>query len=280
MPFDLPPGCRFYPSDQQLLCYYLTNKNNGDGDGYRQQQDIDRYDLIKELDLYDHEPFDLPEHSCYSYGPKGRKKHWFCYAKIRVSKEENRGSRRRAKGGYWRRFGKVRDVVGGGGNAVIIGTRTRFVFYLGNSVKSALRTDWILYEYALLDHSKASFVLCRVFVKARLGNCLSDNIVSSCAEESVSTLRHIGIQCDGISDPVQHVTLDDKNELPDHSLRQSNNPDDTTGTNGSRYEYILPTNAPVQNPGPVERNWFTNADPQELLQIIMEEDYLELDDLK
>ncbi|PQQ15623.1 NAC domain-containing protein 104-like isoform X1 [Prunus yedoensis var. nudiflora] len=114
---SLPPGCRFYPSEEQLLCCYLSNKNDAD------PAQSGGYDLIRELDLYDHDPFDLPDSACYSYGHAGRKRHWFCYT-VRVLKE------RRAKSGYWRRKGRDRDVVGRGGKAVL-GRRTSFVFYWG-----------------------------------------------------------------------------------------------------------------------------------------------------
>ncbi|XP_021820162.1 NAC domain-containing protein 72-like isoform X2 [Prunus avium] len=183
---SLPPGCRFYPSEEQLLCCYLSNKNDAD------PAQSGGYDLIRELDLYDHDPFDLPDSACYSYGHAGRKRHWFCYT-VRVLKE------RRAKSGYWRRKGRDRDVVGRGGKAVL-GRRTSFVFYLGNSPNTAVRTDWVLYQYAQVDHVMASFVLCRVFVRSR-GNRLSYNGVSSCAEESACTVRHIGIQHDGFHTP-------------------------------------------------------------------------------
>lgn len=135
--YYLPPGCRFYPSEEQLLCYYLSNKN-------AEQAKSGGYDLIKELDLYDHDPFNLPDYACYSYGHGGRKRHWYCYT-VRVLKD------RRAKSGYWKRKGRVRDVVGRGGKAVL-GRRSSFEFYLGNSPKTAVRTDWVLYQYAQLDH--------------------------------------------------------------------------------------------------------------------------------
>ncbi|XP_062023491.1 NAC domain-containing protein 72-like [Rosa rugosa] len=187
--YYLPPGCRFYPSEEQLLCYYLSHQNSAgqasSGNG--------GYDLIKELDLYDHDPFDLPDYACYSYGHGGRRRHWYCYT-VRVVKE------RRARSGYWRRKGRVRDVVGRGGKAVL-GRRSSYEFYLGNSPKTAVRTDWVLYQYAQVDHVQASFVLCRVFVRSQGGTSKSDNGLSSCAEETVSTVRHIGIQHGGFCTP-------------------------------------------------------------------------------
>lgn len=44
---------------------------------------------------------------------------------------------------------------------------------------------------------QASFVVCRVFVRSRGPNSISEHALSSCAEESIATVRHIGIQHDG-----------------------------------------------------------------------------------
>lgn len=149
LPSLLPPGCRFYPSEEQLLCYYLTNKNAG-GTGNK-HDNFCGCDLIRELDLFDHDPFQLPDIACFSYGYRGRKRHWYCYT-VRVLKDTRRKTRK-VKSGYWMRQGGVRNVLSGGRN-VLLGTRTTFVFYLGNSPKNASRTNWMLYEYALVDHLK------------------------------------------------------------------------------------------------------------------------------
>lgn len=46
-------GYRFYPTEEELLCYYLPNKLNGaNSDG------IDR--VIPLLNIYDYNPWDLP----------------------------------------------------------------------------------------------------------------------------------------------------------------------------------------------------------------------------
>lgn len=74
--------------------------------------------------------------------------------------------RRKAKGGNWRRSDRFRNVVLGPGGKVVLGTSNRFVLYLGSSVKSAVRTDWVLHEYAPVHHFEASFVLCEVYVKS------------------------------------------------------------------------------------------------------------------
>jgi hypothetical protein len=47
----LPPGFGFHPSDTELVSHYLKRKILG--------QKIE-YDLIPEVDIYKHEPWDLP----------------------------------------------------------------------------------------------------------------------------------------------------------------------------------------------------------------------------
>lgn len=52
--------------------------------------------------------------------------------------------------GRWRRRGNVRDIIVGG---EVLGNRTAFVFYELGSSGDAVRTDWILREYALAGDS-------------------------------------------------------------------------------------------------------------------------------
>lgn len=49
---DLPVGFRFYPSEEELLGYYLPNKLNGTA------PHIDR--VIPVVHIYDYNPWDLP----------------------------------------------------------------------------------------------------------------------------------------------------------------------------------------------------------------------------
>ncbi|KAJ9186763.1 hypothetical protein P3X46_002300 [Hevea brasiliensis] len=294
MSSSLPPGCRFYPSDQHLLCYYLTSKNHTNIDADDGNRNVSGYDLIKELDLYSHEPFDLPENACYAYGCGGRKRHWYCYTNVRFLSEGRGGRSRRAKGGYWRRSGRVRNVVEPGGK-VVVGTRTRFVFYLENSVKNATRTDWVLYEYSLNDHVKASYVLCRVFFKSRGGNSISENMLSSCAEESVSAVRHVGIQHDGFLTPDiveakvhQSSTVDRKNDLSRYAMRLSTELGDqvtTTPISDGSFQFPsasqsnVESNKPVSTPGLSGGDIFVDAETDQHLVSILKGDFIELHDL-
>uniref|UniRef100_A0A7N0UWW5 NAC domain-containing protein n=1 Tax=Kalanchoe fedtschenkoi TaxID=63787 RepID=A0A7N0UWW5_KALFE len=151
----LPPGCRFFPTEQQLLRHYLRGKNSV-------SDDHSNVNMIGEFDVLGHDPFELVEIGCFEYGIGGRRRHWYCYSP-RVERKRTR--MRRTRGGYWKRKGKVRDVVGEGG--VVTGKRTEYVFMLGEfGAKSGLLTDWVVYEYALIEEDK-DFVLCRAFEKSR-----------------------------------------------------------------------------------------------------------------
>lgn len=55
------------------------------------------------------------------------------------------------KSGYWMRKGGATNVFDG---SVVLGTRTTFVFYLGNSFNDAGKTNLMLHEYALVDSLK------------------------------------------------------------------------------------------------------------------------------
>ncbi|KAA0064397.1 protein CUP-SHAPED COTYLEDON 3-like [Cucumis melo var. makuwa] len=276
---SLPPGCRFSPSDEQLLRFYLSNKASGHND----------CNLIKDLNPFDYDPFDLPDSACFSYGSNGRKKHWYYYAVTAF--RENRGWIR-MKSGYWRRKGRVKEVTGHPG--VVLGMKRTFVFYLGNSIKKALKTNWIMYEYALDDHFKASLVLHRVFVSGR-GNRISGNGLSSYGDGSVSAVCHNGNQQDGIqvnnvvdAEPCEGDAMDTTNVISRHETGRAENsncllvidpfsaPAATTLQVPSKAcPCEMMTSSPVTPPGTMPAHVI---DKQQLISIL-EGDFLELADL-
>lgn len=105
-------------------------------------------------------------------------------------------------------------------------------------------------------HPQASFVLCRVFVKSPSGNNASDHVISSCGEESVSAVRHVGIQHDGTatSDIVEanvhgDNSVDTKNEIPKISARLLSELDDQVMTHrGFVADFNFPLGIQAHNP--------------------------------
>ncbi|XP_016487437.1 NAC domain-containing protein 19 isoform X1 [Nicotiana tabacum] len=252
MSFSLPPGTRFYPSDKQLICYYLSSKNSAD-----HRNDF-QFNLIREIDLYNFDPFNLPDSACFKYGRGSLKRHWFCFV-ARVLK----GGRRRAGGGYWKKRGRIRDVMGEGAGKVVVGTRKSFVFYLGDCIKTAVKTDLLMYEYALTGNPMASFVLCRVFIKSHYRNNLSEHVFSSYGEETLAAVRHVGIQCDGTAVSVTESKMHDENTV------------DLENDSQALIEPVAKQQIDLESGGPPVLNGFSAQE----LTAILEGDFIELDDL-
>ncbi|KAK8490499.1 hypothetical protein V6N12_053009 [Hibiscus sabdariffa] len=58
---DMPPGFRFYPTEEELVSFYLHNKLGADRDDLNDVMNR----VIPVVDIYDHNPWDLPQFSAY-----------------------------------------------------------------------------------------------------------------------------------------------------------------------------------------------------------------------
>ncbi|KAI3433048.1 uncharacterized protein J3R85_007234 [Psidium guajava] len=175
------PGFRFHPTDEELVGFYLKRKV--------QKQAI-CVEIIKQLDIYKHDPWDLPklattlgEKEWYFYCPRDRK--------YRNSARPNRVT----GGGFWKATGTDRPIYSSshrldddagigsstkrGGN--IIGLKKSLVFYRGRAGKG-VKTDWMMHEFRLpspsdlaaasLPSKKSlptheSWAICRIFKKPK-----------------------------------------------------------------------------------------------------------------
>ncbi|OMO95883.1 No apical meristem (NAM) protein [Corchorus olitorius] len=154
----LPLGFHFYPSDVELLTYYLRRKLLGKKFPF---------DTIAELDIYKHAPWDLPEKSLLNTGDL---KKWFFFCPI---KKYARGAQlnRATIYGYWKSTGKDRPVMY---NKEVVGMIKTLVFHRGKALHG--KTDWVMHEYRLEDKELAergvvqdTYVLCLVFKKDDMG---------------------------------------------------------------------------------------------------------------
>ncbi|KAA8550742.1 hypothetical protein F0562_002426 [Nyssa sinensis] len=156
----LPPGFRFYPSDEELVCHYLYKKITN--------EEVLKGTLV-EIDLHTCEPWQLPEvaklnsHEWYFFSFRDRK-----YA---TGYRTNRAT----ISGYWKATGKDRTVHDPVTRA-IVGMRKTLVFYR-NRAPNGIKTGWIMHEFRLENPNmppKEDWVLCRVFHKSKGEN--SDNL--------------------------------------------------------------------------------------------------------
>ncbi|XP_062196074.1 NAC domain-containing protein 87-like isoform X2 [Phragmites australis] len=158
----LPPGFRFFPTDEELITCYLARKVTDASFTAA---------AIRDVDLYKSEPWDLPcQQQQAAAGGDHQQEccYFFC---TRGSKYPSGVRARRAtRLGYWKSTGKDKAVYSGAGR--LVGTKKTLVFYGGRAPRGK-KTGWVMHEYALGERSSSAllrgaqseWVICRVFMK-------------------------------------------------------------------------------------------------------------------
>ncbi|NP_001312702.1 NAC domain-containing protein 72-like [Nicotiana tabacum] len=154
---SLPPGFRFYPTDEELLVQYLCRKVAGHDFSLQ---------IIAEIDLYKFDPWVLPSKAIFG------EKEWYFFSP-RDRKYPN-GSRpnRVAGSGYWKATGTDKIITTEGRK---VGIKKALVFYVGKAPKGT-KTNWIMHEYRLGESPRKNgssrldeWVLCRIYKKNSSG---------------------------------------------------------------------------------------------------------------
>ncbi|KAH0707364.1 hypothetical protein KY290_011917 [Solanum tuberosum] len=155
----LPPGFRFHPRDEELICDYLMKKVD-------QSADQQQYPLLIEVDLNKSEPWEIPEVACVGG------KEWYFYSQRDRKYATGLRTNRATVSGYWKATGKDRAIIRKGS---LVGMRKTLVFYQGRAPKGR-KSDWVMHEFRLdegplsnirpqISSLKEDWVLCRVFHK-------------------------------------------------------------------------------------------------------------------
>ncbi|CAL4953533.1 unnamed protein product [Urochloa decumbens] len=141
----LPPGYRFYPTEEELICFYLRHKLDG------LRNDIER--VIPVVDVYSVDPWQLPEIHAMLCGGAGEGEPWFCFCPRQ--EREARGGRpsRTTPSGYWKAAGTPGVVYSSAGRRAI-GMKKTMVFYRGRAPAGA-KTKWKMNEYRALQYHDA-----------------------------------------------------------------------------------------------------------------------------
>ncbi|KAF0929950.1 hypothetical protein E2562_027080 [Oryza meyeriana var. granulata] len=150
----VPPGFRFHPTDEELVGYYLRKKVAS--------QKID-LDVIRDVDLYRIEPWDLQEHCRIGYEEQSE---WYFFSYKDRKYPTGTRTNRATMTGFWKATGRDKAVRE---RSRLIGMRKTLVFYKGRA-PNGHKTDWIVHEYRLESDENAppqeeGWVVCRAFKK-------------------------------------------------------------------------------------------------------------------
>ncbi|KAL6642179.1 hypothetical protein ACP70R_020360 [Stipagrostis hirtigluma subsp. patula] len=162
----LPPGFRFYPTDEEVITSYLLQKFLNPSFAPR---------AIGEVNLNKCEPWDLPSKAKMG----GKEWYFFCHKDMKYP--TGMRTNRATKEGYWKATGKDKEIfkpsaasASGGGGRELVGMKKTLVFYMGRAPRGS-KTNWVMHEYRLDGKSrhnanvrfnpKDEWVVCKVFHK-------------------------------------------------------------------------------------------------------------------
>ncbi|KAI4315291.1 hypothetical protein L6164_028117 [Bauhinia variegata] len=150
----VPPGFRFHPTDEELVDYHLRKKVAC--------KRID-LDVIKDVDLYKIEPWDLQELCRIGTGEQND---WYFFSHKDKKYPTGTRTNRATKAGFWKATGRDKAIYA---KHFLIGMRKTLVFYKGRA-PNGQKSDWIMHEYRLETNENVTpqeegWVVCRVFKK-------------------------------------------------------------------------------------------------------------------
>ncbi|XP_038888469.1 NAC domain-containing protein 104 [Benincasa hispida] len=180
--FNLPPGFRFYPTDEELVVHFL----------HRKAALLPCHpDVIPDLNRFTYDPWNLDGKAL------GEGNRWYFYSrKIDVRVTDN---------GYWNPLGRD-DPVLSTATSEVVGMKKYFLFHVQDAAAGPLKTNWIMHEYRLADAAAAAasssssrrrgrpkrdyskWVLCRVYERDEEKEEEEDGAELSCLDEVFLTL--------------------------------------------------------------------------------------------
>nr|AXU39992.1 NAC protein [Lilium pumilum] len=152
-----PPGYRFYPTEEELLCFYLPNKLANT------REEISR--VIPVTDVYGFDPWQLPAVSASESTEQ-----WFFFCPLQEREAHGGRTARMTPSGYWKATGSPSFVYS---NNRVIGGKKTMVFYQGRAPVGT-KTKWKMNEYRAVAEDaqpaetapmlRNEFSLCRVYI--------------------------------------------------------------------------------------------------------------------
>ncbi|XP_044500908.1 NAC domain-containing protein 90-like [Mangifera indica] len=159
---DMPPGFRFYPTEVELISFYLHHKLHANSEDFNRIMD----QVIPVVNIYDFSPWELPQFSEYLCHKDPEQ--WFFFVPRRESEVRGGRPNRLTTEGYWKATGSPGFVYT---SNRVVGEKRTMVFYRGRA-PNGRKTPWKMNEYkAIAGETSTSvrqdFSLCRVYTKSK-----------------------------------------------------------------------------------------------------------------
>ncbi|GMG98437.1 hypothetical protein Nepgr_000277 [Nepenthes gracilis] len=235
---ELPPGFRFYPTEAELISFYLRNKLQC------QKPQLDY--VIPTVDIYRHEPQELPKFAGKMC--RGDSEQWFFFTQ--QQEREARGGRasRTTGSGYWKTTGSPGYVYSPQNR--VIGVKKTMVFYVGKA-PTGRKTKWKMNEYKAIEEEGAAsssiaipklrhhISLCRVYITSGCSRAFDrrPSAITTAAnqihgDQGTSAVSHNTVE--KTSSPECACSREDHFALP---FAEGNNPTSATAADEPLWEW-------------------------------------------
>ncbi|KAK8629997.1 hypothetical protein V6N13_078811 [Hibiscus sabdariffa] len=166
----LLPGFRFHPTDEELVGFYLKRKV---------EKKVFIIDLIKHVDIYKYDPWDLPRVSV-------AEKEWYFFCRRGRKYKNSVRPNRVTVSGFWKATGIDKPIRS---RDCIIGFKKTLVYYTGCAAK-ATKTDWMMHEFRQNHHNAPHepevWTLCRIF--KREVSCKKQKNSNKASKQNISAM--------------------------------------------------------------------------------------------
>nr|WLM68366.1 NAC family transcription factor 14 [Larix gmelinii var. olgensis] len=227
---QLPPGFRFFPTEEELVVHYLCKK------AASQSLPVP---IIADVDLYKYDPWQLPEKALFG------EREWYFFTP-RDRKYPNGSRPNRAAGsGYWKATGADKPITAKGGKKKV-GVKKALVFYVGKAPKGS-KTNWLMQEYRLADLNRPArkkgslrlddWVLCRIYNRKLSAEKLALEQKESSSDVPMETIYEKEMENQPTSTSIEHSGIEESKPFSDHLSK--------LGPSPTSYNAIPPRASPM-----------------------------------
>ncbi|XP_051134062.1 NAC domain-containing protein 90-like [Andrographis paniculata] len=218
---EIAAGFRFYPTEEELISFYLNNKLQNNN------TKINR--VIPLINIYQFDPWHLPKH-CGEFC-HGDTEQWFFF--VPQQERQARGGKpsRTTVTGYWKATGSLSHVYSSDGT--VIGVKKTMVFYKGKAPAGS-KTKWKMNEYRAIKLDEETSIpklreevtVCRIYVVSGSSRAFDRRPVRVCA--AMDDHETVALQING-----KNRTVSEKDETPAAKLPERSSSSGTSSSGGN-----------------------------------------------